>query len=77
MYRLKWFLYLWLAGLCVVPAAQDNPRTLKLTFQWQGDLPAVSALEFLGTPTTLTAIQENDTVQVEVTTGLFTTLTIG
>lgn len=59
------------------PNFQAEPRTLKLTFQWQGNLPTVTALEFLGTPTTLTPIQEKDSVQVEVKTGLFTTITIG
>jgi hypothetical protein len=61
--------------LSTAPKTQWGVPTLWNNLIFQGE-PTVTALEFLGTPTTLTPTQEKDTVQVEVKTGLFTTITI-
>lgn len=52
------------------------PRTVTLRFAWDGETPNVSALPFMGETQTLNAVQDGDTVKVEVPVDMFTTVTI-
>jgi Domain of unknown function (DUF4832)/Domain of unknown function (DUF4874)/Carbohydrate family 9 binding domain-like/Glycosyl hydrolase-like 10 len=52
------------------------PKTIMLSFNWQGDLKKVEALEFMGEAISLTVQRQGDTVSLEVPVTLFTTVMI-